>query len=158
MTATVIITQAGFAEADAALAKIESFRPAPLLEGIARMIQIQTRRRIEDEKTGPNGEKWPPNSAGTPILYREGHLSRSIDYLVTGTQIAVGSGLIYARIHQEGGKIVAKGAKALSFMIGNALMQVQSVMMPARPYLGLSGENRTEIIDEVVAYVRRLIG
>lgn len=158
MSVAIIITETGFARADAALAKIENFRPEPMLEGIARLLQQQTRRRIEEEKVGPNGERWPANSGRTSTLFREGHLSRSIDYQVSGNQITLGSGLIYAAIHQYGGPIVAKNAAALAFRIGNAFVRVKKVQMPARPYLGLSAENRAEIIDEVAAYIRRLIG
>lgn len=157
MSVSIIITETGFARADAALAKIENFKPATMLEGIATSIQRQTRNRIEDEKQGPNGERWPPNSEGTSTLYREGHLSRSIAYAVSGNQIAVGSSRPYAAIHQYGGPIVAKNAAALAFRIGNAFVRVKKVNMPARPYLGLSADNRAEIIDEVAAYIRRLL-
>jgi phage gpG-like protein len=34
----------------------------------------------------------------------------------------------------------------------------QKVTMPARPYLGLSAENRAEASRSVVAYLRRMLG
>lgn len=159
MTGVVItIRETGVDRAAAILGKLDSFNPTEMLAKIARLIQIQTQRRIEDEKRGPNGEAWAKNAAGTPILRRSGELSRSIDFAVNGNQIMVGSGLVYSAIHQYGGTIVPKTARALAFRIGNAFVVTKKVQMPARPYLGISDADASEIIDEVTAYIRRLIG
>lgn len=147
MTAALEIKDA---ELDAALALIDGLAEAPLeelAEGLGRMIQEQTRFRIETEKTAPDGEAWKPNFAGTSILYVSGALSQSIDYVASRESVIVGSGLVYARIHQDGGKIIPRNAKALAFMIGNALVLAKSVTMPARRYLGISSSNRADIVD-----------
>lgn len=133
-----------------ALLKIEGIQSAPrdeLMDGIGRLIQESTRDRIENTKTAPDGTAWQANIAGTSILFSSGALSRSIDYIAANDNVIVGSGLIYARIHQNGGKIVPRNAKALFFSIGNNLVQVQSVTMPARTYLGLSSEDRRDIVE-----------
>lgn len=147
-------------ELNAALGVLDGIASAPceeLAEGIGRLVQEQTRRRIETEKTSPQGEAWKPNFAGTSILYASGMLSMSIDYLASPDSVIVGSGLIYARIHQLGGKIEAKNAKALMFTIGNATIAVQSVTMPARPYLGLSAENREDVLDAAREWLGGLV-
>lgn len=159
MSVAIIITETGFARADAALAKIENFRPEPMLEGIARRMQEQTRDRIEAGGPAPDGSAWAKSSNPKgKTLHLSGALAETLQYSVNGNQITLGSGLIYAAIHQYGGPIVAKRAAALAFWIGNAFIRVKKVEIPARPYLGLSAENRAEIIDEVAAYIRRLIG
>lgn len=147
---------------DDALLTVDGLANAPkieLAEGIGRLVQEQTRRRIEEEKTSPEGEAWKPNAAGTSILYQSGALANSIDYVATPDSIQVGSGLVYARIHQQGGKIEAKGAKALAFMVAGQFRLVQSVTMPARQYLGLSAdnENENEIVEAAEDWLARLV-
>lgn len=147
-------------ELNSALAMLDGIADAPreeLAEGIGRLVQEQTRRRIETEKTSPGGQAWKANNAGTSILYASGMLAMSIDYLAGPDSVIVGSGLIYARIHQAGGKIVARNAKALMFSIGNSLIAVQSVTMPARPYLGLSTENRSDVLDAARDWLAGLV-
>jgi phage virion morphogenesis protein len=132
----------------ARLVQIEGLADAPkdeLANGIGRLVQEQTRRRIEEEKTAPDGTPWKPNRAGTSILYAEGHLSRSVDYVASSHGVTIGSGLIYARIHQEGGTIKPKKGKALRFMVGDAAVFARAVTMPARTWMGLSAENRADI-------------
>ena len=71
-------------------------------------------------------------------------------------QAIIGSGLIYAAIHQFGGTIVPKSADRLAFRIGNRQIFAKKVTMPARPYIGLSGEDRAELVQAAAAYVRSL--
>lgn len=157
MSATLEIVDA---DLNAALARLDGIAAAPreeLAEGIGRLVQEQTRRRIEVDKTTPDGQPWKPNNAGTPILFASGMLSQSIDYLASPESVIIGSGLIYARIHQTGGKIVARAADALMFQIGNALVMVQSVTMPARPYLGLSTQDRADVLDAARDWLAGLV-
>lgn len=145
---------------DEALLKIDGLADAPrleLMEGIGRLVQEQTRRRIEEEKTAPDGSAWRANIAGTPLLYASGALSRSIDYAASEESVRVGTGLPYARIHQEGGEIVPKTARMLAFQLGNRLVFSMRVRMPARPYVGLSADNQNEIVDAAEDWVGRLI-
>lgn len=158
MSAVVLeITAIGL---DEALLKIDGLVDAPrleLMEGIGRLAQEQTRRRIEEEKTTPAGMAWRPNLAGSSLLYTSGALSRSIDYAATEETVQIGTGLIYARIHQEGGEITPKTARALAFRLGNRLVFAQRVRIPARTYVGLSAANQNEIVDAAEDWVARLI-
>ncbi|ADZ72406.1 phage virion morphogenesis protein [Polymorphum gilvum] len=142
------------------LVTIEGILDAPreeLAEGIGRLVQEQTRRRIEQEKTTPEGAAWKPNRAGTSILYAEGHLSRSVDYVASSAGVLVGSGLAYARIHQQGGTVKPKTARALRFMVGNAAVFARTVTIPARTWLGLSAENRRDIEDATRDWIGSLL-
>ena len=145
---------------EAALSLVQGLENAPkqeLADGIGRLVQEQTRQRIEEEKRSPQGAAWKPNITRTGILYRSGALSRSIDYIPTPESVTIGSALVYARIHQLGGTIRPKTAKALAFMIGNKMHLVQSVTIPARPYLGLSPANQTDIVEAAEDWLKRLV-
>lgn len=143
-----------------ALLRVNRIAEAPmdqLAEGIGRLVQEQTRRRITDEKTAPDGSRWKGNAVGTSVLFASGALARSIDYVASRASVMIGSALVYARIHQEGGVIKPKSAKALAFKIGNMFRMVQSVTMPRRQYLGLSADNQNEIVDAAEDWLGRLL-
>lgn len=129
-----------------------------LVTGLARRVQEQTRRRIRDTKTAPDGTPWKPNRAGTSTLLDSGALLRSIDFLVEGGQAIIGTGLVYARIHQRGGKIVAKTAKALRFLFGGKIVFARSVTIPARPYMGVSAEDARELEEIASDFVEAILG
>ncbi|WP_417766725.1 phage virion morphogenesis protein [Stappia sp.] len=144
----------------ARLVKIEGLVDAPqddLRDGIGRLVQEQTRRRIESEKTAPDGTPWKANRAGTSTLYAEGHLSRSVDYVTSGSGVLVGSGLIYARPHQKGATIKPKDARALRFMVGDAAVFARTVTLPQREWLGLSDENRRDIEGAVIDWLGSIL-
>lgn len=148
----------GLEAVDKALSRLDPLPAGELMEGIARMVQEQTRRRITNEKRAPSGAAWPPNRSGTPILYQSGALARSIDYLVSGETAIVGSGLVYAGVHQHGGTIKPKKAKRLVFRMGNKTIFARKVTIPARPYLGLSAENAEDVIDQVGRFLQKKLG
>lgn len=156
-TLQIEVDLAGFVQVEQIIARLNPFQGETLLEALARLIRESTRERVLAGGPAPDGSAWKPNRAGlTPILNRSGALARSIDYAVSGMQAVIGSGLIYAAIHQFGGTIVPKSASALVFSVGNRLFSVKKVTMPARPYIGLSGDDRSEMLQAVAAYVRRL--
>jgi phage gpG-like protein len=158
MSLQVTLDLRGFAGPEAALTRLDPLDNAKLMDGLARLIQEQTRRRIEEEKKAPDGSNWKPNRAGTSILFQTGALSRSIDYVVQGLRAIVGSGLVYARIQQEGGDIVPVNARALAFPSGNGMVYAQKVTLPPRPYIGISTDNASEITDAAVTYIRKRLG
>jgi phage gpG-like protein len=71
--------------------------------------------------------------------------------------IMVGSGLVYARIHQEGGPIVPRAAAALVFRLGEKWVRTGKVTMPARPYLGLSPDNQNDVVEAAEDWLGRLL-
>ena len=120
-----------------------------MLDGVGALVASQTQRRIAEEKRGPDGKAWKPWSEETArrrsgtqsLLFYEGHLAGSIDHEVAGDEVRVGSGLVYAAIHQFGGK-AGRG---------------RQVEIPARPYLGLSDENRDEIEAVVTDWLEEVL-
>lgn len=156
-TLAIHVQLSGFETIEQALARLDPFQGEHLLEALARLIRESVRERLIAGGPAPDGSAWAPNLEGRrPILHRSGALARSIDYAVSGMQAVVGSGLIYAAIHQFGGVIRAKASEFLSFRIGNRHVFAREVTMPARPYIGLSGEDRAELVQAAGAYLRSL--
>ena len=165
-----------------ALARIEAGLGAG--SGLLRVLgdygRDSTRRRFLAQ-TGPDGSPWTPlnpayaliKPSGFNILYLTGALEGSVTYETGASEVRWGSPMVYAAAHQFGVKIVPKNAKALSFVLGDTfaagnsgamgntqaiLVQVRSVTIPARPYLGLSAEDRVEIPLLAEEFLLRQIG
>lgn len=84
--------------------------------------------------------------SGQTLKRKTGTLAKSITYKMQGDFSAkVGTNVTYAAIHEFGGTIVPKQAKALVFKIKDQWVMTQKVVMPARPYLAPS-------IDYVMQY------
>ncbi len=107
----------------------------PAFEEIGSMLEASAQQRFEDH-AGPDGTPWPELSASTKKTRGEGAellrdtklLYDSISYMATDDEVAVGSHMVYARIHQLGGK-AGRGRK---------------VKIPARPFLGASDDDLAE--------------
>jgi phage virion morphogenesis protein len=143
-------------DAGLAIAGLERLAEADLTtlaDSIGQLMETQTKTRIEDEKTAPDGTPWAPWSSGYAaslkrrnriypgsILLAEGDLRDSIANASTGLEAVVGSNLIYAAIHQFGGD-TSRGHAPI----------------PARPYLGLSAANRTEVEDLVNTFLEGVL-
>jgi len=110
----------------------------------ARMLQLigqeVATRSTEDYLSGPRPDK---------LGRRSGDLARSVNYKVSGNRVVIGSNLRYARIHELGGVIKAKGTLSnraartigfgrepmLTFKIGDRWVSKAQVTIPRRPYL-----------------------
>lgn len=119
-----------------------------MLEQIGAVVESQTRRRLSEEKEAPDGSAWEPlteqwqarkaeKSSGGMLEY-QGHLIDSMAYQVNGDEVEIGSNLVYAAIHQMGGEPVGKP-------------------IPARPYLGVSSDNATELREVISAWLDQLM-
>jgi len=75
--------------------------------------------------------------AGRPdhLIGRSGRLRSSITHRVSEDFAEVGTNVVYAKIHEYGGEIVAKNAPFLTFKIDESWVRVKSVTIPKRPYL-----------------------
>lgn len=138
-------------EAAKKIGRIGEFNSAQLLDEVGFLLSEQTRDRLINEKTSPDGDAWPawsPAYAATrgsnhSLLIGEGSagLEGSIQHVVDGDAVEVGSNLVYAAIHQFGGAEVGKN-------------------IPARAYLGLSDENTAElhqlVIDHFDEHIKRV--
>lgn len=135
--AQIELTLDGIAEAEAALGRLATTDLEALAYTVGELIESSTGERIATEKTSPEGEPWAdwsPAHAATrqprhSLLVQDNHLLTSVQNLTQGTTVRVGSNMIYAAIHQFGGK-AGRGRK---------------VTIPARPYMGLSDQDRDDI-------------
>lgn len=126
------------------------FNTEDLTPAVAMMGENQTRRRIEEEKTAPDGSPWLPNREGTSILLRTGrHLRDRVASSASGDVAEWGINWEFAHIHQSGAVIVPKNAKFLSFKLGGKRVRAKRVTIPARPIVGLSKDNEEEIKELV---------
>ncbi|WP_455476159.1 phage virion morphogenesis protein [Bartonella sp. B17] len=159
ISTSIEIQETGLKAALSFLQKNASVSMGTLAQGVGRLIQESTRRRLQSEKTSPQGVKWKSNHANTSILFASGALSRSIDMVASPEKVVVGSGLVYARIHQLGGVIRPKNGKTLRFSLASStahrFVSVHHVTMPARPYLGLSKQNKIEIVKAAKDWLQR---
>jgi len=149
--ASIQQTVTGLDEAIAKFGALAEVKPEEVADQIGALVVMQTQARISSEKASPTGEAWKPNMRGTSILFQSGGLNSSIHHLVMGNKTQIGSGLVYARIHNDGGEIRPKKGKALKYP-GRAKqdMRVQSVVrIPKRQYLGISPANAQEIEAEI---------
>jgi phage virion morphogenesis protein len=118
-----------------------------LLDGAGALLVSQTQERISSEKASPEGDPWAEWAArtaarrhsGQSLLMMSGALLDSIHHEVAGDEVRVGSGLVYAAIHQFGGQAGRD----------------HRTHIPARPWLGLSAENRDDLEAEVEAFIAR---
>lgn len=128
-----------------------------LMDSIGETLRSSTLKRFDDEED-PTGKKWKPSARaaaeGGKTLDKEGHLKDSIDYHATSSKVMVGSNLPYARIHQLGGTIQPKKGKFLKFRgLDGENVFVKEVTIPARPYLGISDDDREEIIATMTDFL-----
>jgi len=122
----------------------------PVFDEIGSALLATTEQRFESE-SGPDGAPWAAHSTATLLrrgsnarkLRDRGHLYQSLTYASGRLKAEVGTNRIYARIHQLGGK-AGRGRKGT---------------IPARPYLGVSAEDRRMIgeilTDHLAMAVRR---
>jgi len=145
MSASLIYDFNGLTGLQGRIARLEGDKPE-LLDIIGAVVESQVRRRIRDEKNDPDGTPWGKWSeryakrrpAGRTLLMGEDHLLDTITHLnVDRDSLEVGSNMIYAATHQFGD---------------------DERNIPARPFLGISDDNETDLIREIDAYLDERIG
>lgn len=120
-----------------------------LLKRVARMLTASTKERFVDE-TDPESNKWKKGvKNGGQTLTLSGLLRRSITNKSDDKTAEIGTNRIYAGIHQFGGVITAKKAKYLRFKINGREVFAKSVVIPARPFLGVSETDKEAVKDEL---------
>lgn len=139
----------------------------PIMRAIGTGLVTNTHDRFDDE-VDPEGNAWAPlneeyaKSKRGPGILREsamrGGLQGSITYRAGRDQVQVGTNKVYGAIHQFGGEILPKHGRFLIFKMGGKTVKARSVTIPARPYLGISNDDRDMIIDVVTGALDRAIG
>lgn len=155
---SITVDIAGLGAAVAAVDRLAHLDEGALLTAVGAVGEMQTRRRIEAEKTSPEGAPWRPNREGTSTLLRSGeHLRDSIAYAVGPGLVRWGSSWQYAHVHQYGATITAKG-RGLVFTSGGRKRFAKRVTIPARPFVGLSAANGIELDRVVTDVLGRMSG
>ena len=127
---------------DAMLSRLAN--PRPFLDEVAEILRVSTVRRITTTKTSPDGQAWAPWAVATArarakrgtaaggLLNESGRLANSIRGMVTGKSAVVGSeGVGYAKYLQTG-----------------------TNKMPARPFVGISKDDSSQIHKSLRAYLK----
>ena len=118
----------------------------PILTDIGEHLLNSSRERFIAEEA-PDGSDWASLSETTKsrkkknkekILTHRGHLRGTLNYQVTGDELFIGSPRIYAGTHQFGAR---KGQYGTTSRGG----PIPWGDIPARPFLGISHEDRAEI-------------
>ena len=163
--ASIIVEDQAVREALARLQTLNAGGKA--LKWIGTEVAAQVRHRIDTGGPGPDGTAWHPlnaayatNKKGAGILKglaMRGGLQGSIAWAVDGDSVRIGSNKVYAAIHQFGGTIRPVRAAALVFHLGGKLIRAHAVTIPARPYLGLSADNRRDLEELLISQIERLL-
>lgn len=112
----------------------------PLMDEIGGIVVADVQHNFESG-TAPDGTPWKKSkrviNKGGQTLVLDNYLQNSITHDPSSDQVAIGTNLVYAGIHQMGGKTGRNHA----------------VNMPARPFLGVSAGAETEILDAAREYM-----
>ncbi|MFA6966073.1 phage virion morphogenesis protein [Bosea sp. (in: a-proteobacteria)] len=157
MTPEVRITLDPTSEGIARLEKLvdRATRKPDLLKNLGEALLDTTRKRFDSQKD-PKGTAWTPlrpltiaiRGNDAPILTVSGNLKGSLNYEVVGDTLRIGPSAIYGPVHQFGATIKAKHG-VLTIPLGKAkntgkfgdTLQVRSVTIPARPFVGYGPED-----------------
>lgn len=148
--------------ADGALAALDRFaafdehRPE-LLEGLGGIMESQHRNRILSEHTTPAGRPFAPvQRGGTPLLDTGDNLASAFYHEVSDPEVRVSNNFVGAAVLHFGAVITPKAADALKFTMGGQTVYSQRVVIPSRPFMGVSADNLVEIIETIEAFVAGL--
>ena len=129
---------------------------------IGEAVRESTLERFKRSR-GPDGKAWKQSiraaTQGGKTLIQSAQLRNSIRVKADASGFAVGTNTKHAATHQFGDTrtIRAKKAKALRFQVGGKWFSKKEVTVniPARPYLGLSDEDMTEIKAMVEDFISK---
>ena len=138
-------------EAIAGLGRLGGIDTSELVYNVGALLESSTQARIADEKRSPEGEAWVPWSerydetrdhTRHSLLVGSGApgLLSSIQNYSTADEVRVGTPLVYGAIHQFGSGDLARPTN-----------------IPARPYLGLSPDDRLDIEDLVTGAIEQAL-
>lgn len=112
----------------------------PAMDAIGSALVTSTLLRFERGQD-PEGTPWLPSQraleTGGQTLIKTGRLRDSITHRATADSVVVGTNLVYAAIHQLGGQ-AGRGRRT---------------RIPARPYLGVSADDRDEILGTLADFI-----
>ncbi|WP_439596467.1 phage virion morphogenesis protein [Falsiroseomonas sp.] len=160
VTLSVEIRDAQIAGAVAQL-RFAFSRPEELTQPIGIRLRDNAQDRFKLERA-PDGTPWAPLNPlyaeikeGPGILrgrdWNRSGLNNSLVHQAAGWDVAIGSNKIYAAVHQFGAVIKPRRAGMLTLRTPSGAIWgvAKEVTIPARPYLGLSDEDRRDVLDIV---------
>lgn len=151
--------RASLADARASLGDL-----APLHGSIAEYMVKATRERFRTS-TAPDGTRWRPKTPATiaaykargdgnrpkPLIGPSGRLGKEIASYSSRDGAVIGSALVYSGVMQDG---AAKGA----FGVSASGRPLPWGNIPARVFIGISGENERQILGLVDDYIAKGFG
>ena len=134
-----------------------------LMHNIGSILEHNTKQRINtgigtDDK--PWQKSWRAKLQGGTTLRDTSRLYNSIKYTVLdgGKRVVVGTNVHYAPVMHFGATIRAKSGKYLKFKTTmGGWAQIQSVIIPPRPFLGMSVDDSQEVLFEIEEYLLELL-
>ena len=134
-----------------------------LMHNIGSILEFNTKQRINtgigtDDK--PWQKSWRAKMQGGTTLRDTSRLYNSIKYTVLdgGKRVVVGTNVFYAPVMHYGATIRAKTGKYLKFKTTmGGWAQIQSVIIPPRPFLGMSVDDSQEVLFEIEEYLLELL-
>lgn len=103
---------------------------------VAITVRDRIKKRIRENRVVPKTVKSNKAKKTGTTLVESGRLKNSIKYQLQGDKAAVGSNVVYARIHHEGG-MAGRGKK---------------VKIPARPYMFVDDDDLLVIKERIRNY------
>lgn len=136
---------------------LSSQKKQQMLDRIGSAMVASTRGRFAREQS-PLGAPWKKSNRalfdGGKTLQDSGRLYASIRHIVSGDSVDWGTDVFYGEVHHFGRIIRAKNAPFLRFRTPNGgFAQVKQVVIPARPWLGVSADDKArinQIINQVI--------
>ena len=127
----------------------------PFWTSVGEYLKKRTAKECFDKEQSPDGVPWKPVQREGKILSDTGELKKSVQYKADPYGVVIGSKLKYARIHQYGGKITVspKMRKALHYKGMHLRKTTQFINIPARPYLGVTQEDKKHIAQMMKIYL-----
>ena len=134
--------------------------PTPVMDEIGQRLVTSVIHRFETER-GPDGTPWRKSARAKrdsgQTLTDTGRLRASITHRAGRDEVLVGTNVVYAAIHQFGGRTPArtirpKRKKALYWPgARHPVKQVRhpGSTVPARPFLGIDAIDRGVILDVI---------
>lgn len=159
--------------------------PQPMFKDIGGYLMMAHRQRF-DQQVSPDGIAWQALSPRylkrkkknrDKILRLDGRLANDLRYQNSDTELLFGSNMAYAAIHQFGGTIdmparsqQAYFKQAKNGTIGKRFVKktksnfaqwvtigAYKIKIPARPWLGVSAEDESELLRITRKYLDRVI-
>lgn len=134
---------------------------APALQRIAheggQALHNVSKEAFQKQADPATGAKWAPRKSPSdkPLLVKRGTLRSTISFnAFPDGSVVIGSNLVYAGIHQEGGttkahEIRPRNEKALRFNgIFRKLVKHPGSDIPARPFLGVPKDFERQFFDD----------